>query len=58
MNSTAAGIGMTKSHFAVSHGMHNYENYSSALDIALLTRIALKSHPLLEQIVNTKQYCV
>ena len=41
MNETAEALGMRQSHFAVSHGMHHTENYSSALDIAMLARHTL-----------------
>ena len=41
MNDTALKHGLMKSNFAVAHGMHHYSNYSSALDIAKLSRIAL-----------------
>ena len=56
MNDTAAACGLKKSNFAVAHGMHHYDNYSSTLDIALLSRIALRTHPLLVEIVNTKNF--
>ena len=41
MNDTALKYGLMKSNFAVAHGMHHFNNYSSALDIAKLSRIAL-----------------
>lgn len=41
MNDTAIKLGLSKSHFAVAHGMHHNDNYGSALDIARLSRIAL-----------------
>ena len=41
MNNTAAAVGMKKSNFAVAHGMHHNDNYSSAHDIAMLARGAL-----------------
>ena len=56
MNETASRHGLTKSNFAVAHGMHHYNNYSSALDIAKLSRVALAQHPMLVEIVNTKEY--
>ena len=56
MNDTALKHGLTKSNFAVAHGMHHYNNYSSALDIAKLSRIALAAHSYLAEIVNTKEY--
>lgn len=56
MNDTALRHGLMKSNFAVAHGMHHYNNYSSALDIARLSRIALTAHSFLVEIVNTKEY--
>jgi len=41
MNDTACKYGMQKSNFASAHGMNHFNNYSSALDIAKLSRIAL-----------------
>ena len=41
MNDAALKHGLNKSNFAVAHGMHHFNNYSSALDIAKLSRIAL-----------------
>jgi D-alanyl-D-alanine carboxypeptidase len=37
MNERAAYHGMTKSNFAVAHGMHNDNNYSTALDIGIIS---------------------
>ena len=58
MNDAALKHGLNKSNFAVAHGMHHYNNYSSALDIAKLSRIALAQHSYLVEIVNTKEYDV
>ena len=41
MNETACKHGLKDSNFAVAHGMHHYNNYSTAIDIAKLSRIAL-----------------
>ena len=46
---------MKSSNFAVAHGMHHYNNFSSAFDIAKLSNIALKKHSILAEIVNTKE---
>ena len=56
MNETAYKHGLSKSNWAVAHGMHHNNNVSSALDIAKLSRIALAQHALLVEIVNTKTY--
>jgi D-alanyl-D-alanine carboxypeptidase len=41
MNDKAEEVGMTRSHFNVAHGMHNDDNYSTALDIARLACYAM-----------------
>ena len=56
MNEAALALGLKRSHFGVAHGMNHYDNYSSALDIANLTKVALRTHPTLFDIVNTKNY--
>lgn len=58
MNETASKLGLRHTHFAVAHGMHHYDNYSTALDIATLSKAALAKHSLLEEIVNTKSISV
>lgn len=58
MNDTACKVGMKKSNFAVAHGMHHYSNYSSAMDIAKLSRVALAQQEYLQQVVNTKEFSV
>lgn len=58
MNETAAKLGLKNSHFAVAHGMHHFDNYSTAMDIARLSSIALAKHSFLAEIVNTKEYSV
>lgn len=58
MNDTAAHHGLKQSNFAVAHGMHHYNNFSSALDIARLSNIALKKHSFLAEVVNTKELLV
>lgn len=42
MNAAAAKLGMTGSHFANANGLHSPQNYSTARDLAILTR-ALRS---------------
>ena len=41
MNESAGEIGLKRTHFAVAHGMHHPNNYSTAHDIGVLSRIAL-----------------
>ena len=55
MNETAQEFGLTSTRICVSHGMYHPGNYSTAADIALLAREALK-FPLFTRIVNTKIY--
>lgn len=43
MNSRAAELGMTNSNFVTPSGLHDDEHYSTAYDMALLTREALKN---------------
>jgi D-alanyl-D-alanine carboxypeptidase (penicillin-binding protein 5/6) len=43
MNDKASILNMTKSNFAVAHGMHNDNNYSSALDMAKLSCLAMEN---------------
>lgn len=58
MNNTAIKVGLRNTHFAVAHGMHHNDNYSTAFDIAKLSKAALTQHSLLEEIVNTKNMSV
>ena len=44
------------SNWNVAHGMHHYNNYSTALDIARISRVALQKHEFLADVVNTKEY--
>lgn len=43
MNKKAAEIGMKNSHFVTPSGLHNEDHYSTAYDMALLTRAALRN---------------
>jgi D-alanyl-D-alanine carboxypeptidase len=57
MNETSVRLGCSKkTNFAVAHGMHHDRNYSTALDIATLSCNAIRNHPLLADIINTKYY--
>ena len=55
MNTEAAKIGMTNSNFVTPHGMHNDDHYSTARDMAMLTRYALQN-PQFVQIVKQASY--
>ncbi len=56
MNETAKRLNLKNSNWAVSHGMHHDENYSSALDVALLAQHSLARHPTLREVCNTKKF--
>jgi D-alanyl-D-alanine carboxypeptidase len=57
MNETSIRLGCSnKTHFAVAHGMHHDRNYSTAMDIATISCNAIKTHPLLADVINTKKY--
>ena len=43
MNEYGQSAGLKKSHFAVAHGMHNENNYSTAGDIAKLCCLTMKN---------------
>ena len=43
MNEHAQMLGMKRSNFAVAHGMHNENNYSTAADIGKLCCVAMKN---------------
>lgn len=58
MNQKAAQIGMTDTIFANPHGLDDHkEMYSTAYDMALLTRYAMKN-PTFREIAGTKVYRV
>lgn len=57
MNQKAAALGMTGTHFVKSNGLHNDDHYSTAYDMALLTRYALQNEKFCE-IVSTPYYDV
>ena len=55
MNAKVRDLGLQDSHFTNPHGLDAAGHYSSAYDMAMLGRYALKE-PLLAEIVRTKQY--
>ncbi len=57
MNQRAAELGMTGTHFANPHGLHRDNHYSTAHDIYLMTKEAMK-YPLFREIVSTVSYQV
>ncbi|MGE5397784.1 MAG: D-alanyl-D-alanine carboxypeptidase family protein [Chitinophagales bacterium] len=55
MNSRARQLGMKDSHFENPHGLHAKGHYTSAYDLALLTRKTMNSKTF-RQVVSTKTY--
>lgn len=55
MNETAEKAGASRSHFANPHGLHDDKHYSTALDLALITRYALKNE-IFSEICRTKTH--
>ena len=53
MNQRASELGMMNTHFVNPHGFHDSEHFSSAYDILLVTKEALK-HEKFREIVNIK----
>jgi len=57
MNTRAQELGMTGTHFANAHGLHNDDHYTTARDIYLLLKEAM-THDLFREIVHTATYTV
>ena len=55
MNAKVRDLGLQDTHFTDPHGLDAAGHYSSAYDMAMLGRYAMKN-PLLAEIVKTKQY--
>lgn len=55
MNKKASEIGMIKTNFTNPHGLHEDEHYSTAYDIALLTRYAMQDE-IFQEISKTPFY--
>lgn len=53
MNERARELGATHTHFVNPHGLHDPDHYSSAYDLALITREALK-HPRFRELVGSR----
>ncbi len=54
MNEKAAELGLEQTHFANTHGLYDARHYSSARDLAEMTRYALRNYPLIGQIAKTR----
>ena len=57
MNERAAELGMTGTHFTNPHGLHNENHYTTAYDITIMARAAMK-HALFRTLVSTAHYTV
>ena len=57
MNARAAELGMTGTHFANPHGLHNADHYTTARDMATLTLTAM-SNPIFQKIVGTAEHTI
>lgn len=57
MNERAQELGMENTHFANAHGLHNANHYTSAYDVALMTREALKNDTFIT-IVSSRSHVV
>ncbi len=55
MNQKALELGMTDTHFVNPHGLYDDNHYSSAYDMCLLGREALK-YPLISEFAMTRKY--
>lgn len=54
MTARARELGCTNTHFTNPHGLHHPEHYTTARDLALITRAAM-NQPVFRQLVSTRQ---
>ena len=54
MNEKANGLGLKDTHFTNPHGLYDEDHYTTAYELALITKHAL-SNPLFREIVSTKK---
>ena len=57
MNQKAINLGLENTHFVTPHGLDNDEHYTTAYELAILTKYALENESFLN-IVGTKSYTV
>jgi serine-type D-Ala-D-Ala carboxypeptidase (penicillin-binding protein 5/6) len=55
MNSEARRLGATQTHFGSPHGLYTPDNYTTAYDLTVITRAALRN-PTIAEIVRTKKW--
>ncbi len=57
MNARAATLGLRDTHFVNPHGLYDPDHYTSAYDLAQITRAAMK-HPRFRELVATKEAAI
>ena len=55
MNAEAQRLGATHTHFTSPHGLYDPDHYSTAYDLALITRVAMR-RPAFREIVQTRRW--
>ncbi|NLC97419.1 MAG: D-alanyl-D-alanine carboxypeptidase [Erysipelotrichaceae bacterium] len=55
MNQTVEDLGLSNTHFANAHGLHDDNHYTSAYDMAMITRAVLKNNKF-KKIFETRTY--
>lgn len=58
MNDKVKELGGNKSNFVNTNGIHDEEHYTTAKEMALITRELLLNHPQFEEISQTLQYTI
>lgn len=58
MNEKADDLGLKRTHFAVAHGMHNDDNYSTALDMGKLACLMMKDERFCQIVKTIKHECI
>jgi D-alanyl-D-alanine carboxypeptidase (penicillin-binding protein 5/6) len=56
MNRKAREIGAVNTHFVNSHGLHDPQHYTTARDLALMARYAVKHVPEILEFTSVKEY--
>src|SRR5579864_819219 len=57
MNAEARRLGATETHFGSPHGLYTPNNYTTAYDLTVITRAALRN-PTIADIVRTKRWMI
>ncbi len=55
MNEEARRLGATQTHFTSPHGLYDARHYTTAYDLALITRVAMQN-PVFREIVRTRRW--